>query len=144
MITGFDHTSFTVADLDRAVAFWTEAMGFRVDSIGPREHPAFAAITGVPGARLRVAHLLGHGHHMEFIEYVAPPGRTQPAQPNDATCGHVCLTTDDIEGDLARMMAAGATLQGTVTTVTSGPYKGAKALYVRDPNGVLIELDQPA
>jgi catechol 2,3-dioxygenase-like lactoylglutathione lyase family enzyme len=87
---------------------------------------------------------MGHGHHMEFIEYVTPKGSARPAQPNDATCGHVCLMSDDIEGDVARMLAAGATLQGRVTIVTTGPYKGAKAAYVRDPNGVVIELDQPA
>lgn len=144
MITGFDHTSFTVPDLDRAVAFWTTIMGFAVSSIGPREDPAFASIVGVPGARLRVAHLLGHGHHMEFIEYVAPKGAARPASPNDATCAHVSLMSDDIEADVARMLAAGAALQGAVTTVTSGPYKGARAVYIRDPNGVVIELDQPA
>ena len=36
MITGFNHTSFTVADLDRAVGFWTEALGFEAASVSER------------------------------------------------------------------------------------------------------------
>ena len=35
-ITGFNHTSFTVTDMDRSVRFWTEAMGFEAASVSPR------------------------------------------------------------------------------------------------------------
>ena len=29
MITGFNHTSFTVTDMDKSVRFWTEMLGFK-------------------------------------------------------------------------------------------------------------------
>ena len=57
MITGFNHTSFTVPDLDRSVKFWTEALGFRAASVSERSGDWQERLTGVPGARLRVAHL---------------------------------------------------------------------------------------
>ncbi len=36
MITGFNHTSFTVADLGTAVRFWTEALGFEAATVAER------------------------------------------------------------------------------------------------------------
>lgn len=33
MIRAFDHTSFTVADIDATVAFWRDVMGFRLDGL---------------------------------------------------------------------------------------------------------------
>ena len=37
MITGFNHTSFTVADMDKSVKFWTEMLGFSAASVSPRK-----------------------------------------------------------------------------------------------------------
>ncbi len=37
MITGFNHTSFTVADMDLSVRFWTDGLGFEARSVSPRQ-----------------------------------------------------------------------------------------------------------
>ena len=142
MITGFNHTSFTVADIDKSVQFWTERLGFRAASVSPREGRWQEEVTGVPGALLMVAHLYGHGHHIEFIQYLA--GAIAGAAPEPALRGaaHVCLETDDIERTWAECLKAGATAQGRIATVTTGAVGGAKAGYIRDPNGILIELLQ--
>ena len=61
MIQSFGHTSFTAADLERAVAFWREVMGVTVVDLSPREGDWLGAVVGVRGARCRIAHLHGHG-----------------------------------------------------------------------------------
>lgn len=140
MITGFNHTSFTVADIHKAVAFWTGHLGFEAASVSPRSGDWQSHVTGVPGAQLMVAHLYGHGHHMEFIQYT---GGGQPApnlQPGMAGVAHVCLETDDIAADWSRLIAAGATPQGEPTHVANGVVKGCTAGYLRDPSGIVIEL----
>lgn len=144
MITGFNHTSFTVADMDKSVTFWTEMLGFEAASVSPREGRWQEEVTGVPGASLLVAHLYGHGHHIEFIQYLAGaiPGPVQ--QPAACGAAHVCLETDDIERTWEALMKAGATAQGAIASVTTGAVSGAKAGYIRDPSGILIELLQLA
>ncbi|HVZ01800.1 MAG TPA: VOC family protein [Dongiaceae bacterium] len=144
MITGFNHTSFTVADMDKSVKFWTEMLGFEAASVSPREGRWQEEATGIPGASLMVAHLYGHGHHIEFIQYLA--GAIPGAAPQPALRGaaHVCLETDDIERTWAALLKAGATAQGAIATVTTGAVGGARAGYIRDPNGILIELLQLA
>jgi catechol 2,3-dioxygenase-like lactoylglutathione lyase family enzyme len=140
MIIGFDHTSFTVTDIDRSVRFWTEALGFKAASVSPRSGDWQGKVTGVSGAELMVAHLYGHGHHMEFIQYLGGAIAAPPAQPSMAGAAHVCLKVDDIEQSWRDLLAAGATAQGEITDVTMGTAKGCKAGYIRDPNGIIIEL----
>jgi catechol 2,3-dioxygenase-like lactoylglutathione lyase family enzyme len=140
MITGFNHTSFTVADMDKSVRFWTEQLGFKAASVSPRSGDWQEAVTGIPGAALMVAHLYGHGHHIEFIQYLDGAIGGAAAQPAQAGAAHVCLETDDIARTWAELLAAGATAQGRIAHVASGPVGGCLAGYIRDPNGIIIEL----
>jgi catechol 2,3-dioxygenase-like lactoylglutathione lyase family enzyme len=140
MITGFNHTSFTVADMDKSVRFWTEMLGFEAASVSPRQGDWQEAVTGIPGAELLVAHLYGHGHHVEFIQYLGGAIAGKPAAPAMPCAAHVCLEVDDIEDTWAKLMAAGATPQGRIASVKTGPVGGCLAGYIRDPNGIIIEL----
>lgn len=140
MITGFNHTSFTVADLDRAVRFWTEALGFEAASVSERHGDWQGTVTGVPGARLRVAHLYGYGHHMEFIEYLEGAGAAPALSPNMPGVAHVCLEVEDIHETAEKLFAQGATPQGEMIKVDEGAEPGSWAGYLRDPNGIVIEL----
>ena len=139
MIVGFHHTSFTVADLDRAVGCWAK-LGFSGSGIVEREAKWVGDITGVPGARIRVAHLYGYGHHMEFIEY-AGTGRDNPTVlPNVPGTGHVCLDVEDIHTTFAELLAAGASPLGRMTDIDHPGMAPCSAGYLRDPNGIIIEL----
>lgn len=142
MITGFNHTSFTVADIDKSVRFWTELLGFEAASVSGREGDWQGGVTGIAGASLVVAHLYGHGHHVEFIQYAAGSIDGSAPQPALTGAAHVCLETDDIERTWESLMRAGATPQGKITRVNNGPAGGCLAGYIRDPNGIIIELLQ--
>ena len=142
MITRFEHMSFTVASLDRAVQFWTEGLGFKVASVSERTGDWQARVTGVPGAQLKVAHLFGYGHHMEFIEYLQAADNSVALQPNMAGVAHVCLEVEDIEKTIKTLATLGAAPRGELIEVDSGPFKGCRAIYMRDPNGVIIELEE--
>lgn len=140
MFTGYNHTGFTVRDLDKAVAFWTGALGFEAASVSPRHGRWQEGVTGVRGAELRVAHLYGHGAHVELVEYTAGAAAEHRFSPGTPCAGHICFEVNDIEKDWARLMAAGAKPQGGVTLVDNGPSAGLKAAYLRDPDGIIIEL----
>src|SRR5438045_3359366 len=112
MIIGFDHTSFTVTDIDRSVTFWRDALGFTVASVSPRSGDWQGHVTGVRGAELMVAHLYGYGQHIEFIQYLRPIEERSKLQPNIPGAAHVCLAVDDIDKTWNELIAAGATAQG--------------------------------
>ena len=139
MIVGFNHTSFTVADLDLAVRFWSK-LGFEGSGIVEREAAWVGDVTGVAGARIRVAHLYGYGHHMEFIEY-GEGGRENPtALPNLPGTGHVCLDVEDINATYEDLLSEGASRLGKMTEINHPGMAPCSAGYLRDPNGIIIEL----
>ncbi len=43
---------------------------------------------------------------------------------------------------MGKLMRAGATPQGKIAHVKNGPAGGCLAGYIRDPNGIIIELLQ--
>jgi catechol 2,3-dioxygenase-like lactoylglutathione lyase family enzyme len=143
LIQSFDHTSFTVADIEGAVAFWRDVMGFAVADLSPREGAWLGAVVGVPGARCRIAHLHGHGTHLEFIQYLAPPGADVTGPPNRPGTAHLAFVVEDIEAMAERMLEAGASEQGRITRCTSGAAAGCLAVYLKDPNGIIVELVEP-
>ena len=140
MIQSFDHTSFTVADVERAVAFWHDAMGFTVTDLSLREGDWLGTVVGVPGARCRIAHLHGHGSHLEFIQYLETCGDDVTGPPNRPGTAHVAFVVEDIEAMTQRMLEAGASEQGRITRCTSGAAAGCLAVYLKDPNGIIVEL----
>ncbi len=142
MIISTNHTSFTVSDLERSVAFYRDIMGFELISLGERG-PAFAAkITGVPGAHLKVAYLQAPGHRIELIQYLSPPGKKLDLATNNVGCGHMAFDVDDLRKRYKEMKAKGVQFKSEPLEVPAGPNKGGFAVYLTDPDGVTLEFIQ--
>ena len=71
-VLGINHTSFTVSDLDRSVAFYTDALGFELLHRGDRDPEMISKVVGVDGADIEVAYIQMPGHRLELIQYKGP------------------------------------------------------------------------
>lgn len=140
MITGFNHTSFTVPDIECAVRFWCDTLGFERSPVAERTLPWVAKVTGVPGARIKVVHLFGYDHHIEFIEYAGALRERPSALPDRPGVAHVCLEVNDIFGTCRKLLEAGAMPLGEMTEIRDPGMRPCRAGYLRDPNGIVIEL----
>jgi len=144
-VLGTNHTSFTVSNLDRSVAFFTEALGFDLISRAPRDSAIIEQITGVRGAQLDVAYVQGPGHRLEQIQYLAPAekGRVR-ALPCDTGFAHIAYDVDDIDAAIAASKAHGVLPIGEPVAIDKGPNKGGRVVYLRDPDDVTIEyIEKP-
>ncbi len=142
-VTGTNHTSFTVSNLDHAIRLFRDALGFELLNRSPRDPAFIERVVGIPGADIEVAYLQAPGHRLELIEYVAPPNRAKvESRPCDAGFAHIAFDVDDMEGALAAMREAGAEPLGTPIVVNAGPNKGGLVVYTRDRDGITIELIQ--
>ena len=143
-VTATNHTSFTVSDLSRTLAFFRDALGFEVTSQSPRAISMGERITGVPGADLLVAYVQGPGHRLELIEYRAPADRGKVvSRPCDTGFAHIAFDVDDIEAAIAAAAPHGVIPVADPVTVDQGPNSGGKAVYLRDADGITIEFIQP-
>lgn len=135
----YDHTGFITHSLEESIAFW-EALGFEARPIGTRREPWIGRFMGVPGADVRLVHLYGLGTHIEFIEFASPKGEPVRPAANQPGAAHICLRVPDVAALRADILARGGTLQGDIAEITEGIAKGLRGLYMRDPNGIMIEL----
>jgi len=94
----------------------------------------------VKAALLRIP---GSNHHVELFQYLTPLGQPVTARPCDPGSSHLALLVDDLPGWHERLRSSGATFVSPPVQIDAGPNRGGYAAYLRDPNGILIELFQP-
>jgi glyoxylase I family protein len=143
-IISADHTGITVSDLERSLAFWRDVLGFEFSHTAHQKGELAQEITGIEGAELKLAVLKAPGgHKIELLEYLAPADRTRRnLRPCDVGSVHVALLVDDLDLVLRRIAASGWKAAGKPQTLTRGPNAGKRVVYVRDGDGVTIELMQ--
>ena len=144
-IIATNHTSFTVSDLDRSLAFFRDALGFEVTSKGPRNPSLIQAITGVEGAEVLIAYVRGPGHSIELIEYIEPEtrGSVRP-RPCDTGFSHIAYDVDDIDAAIKAARDHSVEPIGPVVAIDQGPNRGSRVAYLRDPDGITIEFIEKA
>jgi catechol 2,3-dioxygenase-like lactoylglutathione lyase family enzyme len=124
-IVALDHIVLNVADVERSLRFYQEALGLgaeRVDGWRRGELP-------FPSVRISAS---------TIIDLVASPSSDGRTRTNLA---HFCLVTDDAEFDSLRsaLGAAGVRIdEGPV--MRSGARGDALSIYLRDPDDNLIEV----
>jgi catechol 2,3-dioxygenase-like lactoylglutathione lyase family enzyme len=141
----FHHTGLTVSNLERALAFWGEALGAQVVLQQEKQGGYFEQIVGEHGVDVRTAHVAfgGEGTRIELFEYRSPRGGSVAPRPADVGFAHVCVACDDLDAVLARLLAAGGRAVSEPVLVDTGANAGGRAVYVRDPDGHTVELFTP-
>jgi glyoxylase I family protein len=144
-ILAADHTGITVSNLERSLAFWREVLGFELSHRAHQTGEMAREITGVAGSEIKLAVVKAPGgHKIELLQYLAPPDRTDiDLRPCDVGHTHIALLIDDLDAVLERIAVSGWKAAGKAQTLKSGPNAGKRVVYVRDPDGVTIELMQP-
>ena len=143
---GLHHTCYTVSDLDRSVAFYRDLLGCEVLVEQEKEGGYLAAIVGYPDAHVRMAHLRvpGAEHVIELFEYLTPAGTRADVEPRNVGASHLCFLVDDLPALYEQLREKGVdSFVSPPVEVDTGVNKGGYALYLRDPDGISVELFQP-
>ncbi|HYB71947.1 MAG TPA: VOC family protein [Candidatus Sulfotelmatobacter sp.] len=142
-ITGVNHTSFTVSDLDKAVAFFRDVLGATVLSVAERPKDFSERVTGIPGARLYIGYVGLGGHKIELIQYLEGRGTTLDVSTNNVGSGHICFDVDDARALQRALQAKGVRFVAEPMEIPIGANKGGFATYFKGPDGITIEFIQP-
>ena len=119
------HVRYLVDDVDAAIAFYTEHLGF---SLLSNASPAFAEVARDDLRLLLSGPTSSAGRPM-------PDGR----QPGPGGWNRIEFVVDDIAAEVERLRGAGARFR---SDVVRGP--GGTQIVFDDPSGNPIELFQPA
>ena len=139
MITGLHHIALSVLQLDAAIAFYTREQAFTVlqrfeiaDTVDNR------AMLQLDNAAARVAFLQGTLGCLELFEFESVAAQAAPEREvYSAGLRHICLQTAISDDLYDGLLAAGATAHAR----PAGLGTGNSYVYIRDPEGNLIELE---
>lgn len=141
-----DHVGVTVSNLERSLAFYCGVLGLRHLGTSTLDDPGVAALLGLEGARVTIADLdAGDGRIVELIRYHAPDARPIAYASSNPASMHIALAVDDLDAARKRLDAAGATViskRPLTITDPGGRWDDARCLYIRDPDGAILELVQ--
>lgn len=126
-----DHIGIAVSDLDRALAFWEQALGVvcaGVEVIADRG----IKVAVLPLGETRIELIAPHGENSEISRALARRG---------PGLHHLCLTSEDVDRDLQHLHASGMQV---IDEVARPGAEGCLVGFVhpRTSGGVLLELSQ--
>jgi catechol 2,3-dioxygenase-like lactoylglutathione lyase family enzyme len=145
LFLGIDHTAIVVADTERSLHFYQQALGFAVAGGSENHGPEQERLNNVFGARLRITTLrAAAGPGIELLEYLAPrDGRPYPpdTRANDLVHWQTTVMVGDLTEAMARLRAGRAALvsPGPVS-LPDGALGFGRGLTVRDPDGHVMRL----
>jgi lactoylglutathione lyase len=146
-VVSLHHTGYTVADLERSLHFYRDLLGCEVVARQEKQGGYLAEIVGYPDAHVRMAHLRApeSGHIIELFEYLAPASQSPTRsrlEPCDVGTAHMCFLVADLQAIHERLIAAGIEFVSGPVEIDTGINTGGRALYLRDPDGIPMELFQ--
>jgi catechol 2,3-dioxygenase-like lactoylglutathione lyase family enzyme len=143
------HVGMTVTDLDRAVEWYCDVLGFEpigtpVEvTTGDGHGGAVAADVFGPGCRrFRLAHLASaNGTALELFQFIEPRSRPRPDNFEYWMTGlfHLCLVAPDID-DLAERISSTGGRRRTSRVWEMFPGEPYRTCYCEDPFGNVLEL----
>ena len=140
------HTGLTVSNLERSVDFYVRILGCKLIMSQEKTGGYLAAIVGYPNASLKMAHLSDPaGHHViELFEYMVPEMVKTELEPRRIGNAHLCFLVSDLNAIYNAIKNEGITFISGPVDVDTGVNAGGVGLYLRDPDGITMELFQPA
>jgi catechol 2,3-dioxygenase-like lactoylglutathione lyase family enzyme len=146
-VVGFMHAIHATNNVEKTAEFYRDVFGVS-SPVRTFPNDNVPILTNSPGVSLRVSmlQLPGNGFNFELTEFSNV--ERHPAQPQiwDPGAPHMKFLVRDIEPVVAAARKLGArilTTSGTPVTVTTALGK-VKAIFVRDPDGYIVEAIQAA
>ncbi len=141
----YAHTNIVAKDAQKLIAFYKSVL--RCESIGEVRDLRgewLDELTGLDGAHITGEHLLlpGYGKDhptLEIFQY-DEPAEDLPRAINRPGLAHLAFAADDVDAVLDALIAAGGSAVGKRIKKGYPDGRTLVAVYARDPEGNIIEL----
>ena len=137
--TGFMHAIHATNNVETTLSFYRDVFGLDT-KVQPFTNPGVPLLTNSPGVNLRIAMLRipGRGFGFELTEFTNTERKPAQFKLTDPGAPHMKFLVKDIDVVVAAAKQRGATVittGGAPVTLASG----MKAVFLRDPDGYLVE-----
>jgi glyoxylase I family protein len=137
MILGLHHAAITVANLEDALAFYCDIIGFEIvmEAELPPGIDMMNEAMDLADASFKVRMIKKGNSCIELFEFNTSQTGKLKRPVNRQGITHIALTSDNISADYERLASNGVTFNSTIVGVSPSRF-----VYGRDPFGNVIEL----
>ena len=139
-VKGVHHFGLTVRDIQASFDWYTRMFNLRPGTVNHGEGETLSQALQVDGARLSFSMIEIGNTRIEFLQYHEPEGKDWDRTNGDTGSSHVCLEVDDLDTAYAELIDKGAVFNAPPITLTDGDVAGSKWAYLRDPDGIQLEI----
>lgn len=144
------HVGYTVSDLDAAIHFYRDLLGFELIARRMVDPDLAVALSGIADAEIEIAFLDVPGaeqrdgsHDLELVHYHRPVETGASGYVSRPGSAHLAIVVDDAAAAYDELRAAGVEFVSPPNLVAAGVRAGARMCYFRGPDGLTHELFQP-
>lgn len=138
MIKNIRHTGIVVNDLESALYFYRDLLGFQIVKRMEESGDYLDKICGLANARVSTVKMSAiDGQLIELLHFYSHPSKVQSREISDPGITHIALTVDDLNSEYVRLSNAGVLFNSPPQLSPDGY---AKVAFCCAPEGTLIEL----
>jgi catechol 2,3-dioxygenase-like lactoylglutathione lyase family enzyme len=147
LFKGLSHFAFTVSDIETSVHWYEVILGLRLVARQRQDNAYTRQMVGFADAVLEVAEFeidpQNANLRLELIQYVSPLGHRTSLSTVNVGVAHLSFIVPDIESEYRRLEGLGVEFISPPVDISEGMNKGGRACYLKDPDGITLELFQP-
>lgn len=134
------HAGINVSDMDKALEFYNELLGFEVLSDNMAEGEIADTGLGIKDIKFRQVYLRAGSTELELFQYINPEGKKLDESQRNCDMGirHIAFVVEDITGAYERLSKKGIKF-------VSEPLKnpdGVQWVFFQDYDGIFLEFVQ--
>jgi len=147
-VTRMNHIGVPVSDLERSVTWYADVLGIEPNGVTiSATTPALGPVVEVENPSMRASFALaGDNVLLELIQYENPQPQPFAGRNCDVGVMHLCFEVDDLDAAHRELLERGVHVNADPVVlqdgdgVHAGSLAGTKILYLRDPDGIQLEL----
>lgn len=139
-VQGVHHIGLTVSNIKQSFDWYTKMFDLKP---GPLNHVSGEGLSNgvqLENVQLTFSMVEIGSTRIEFLQYHSPESIPFSLRNCDIGATHVCLQVDDMDTAFAELTEKGAIFNAPPVTLTEGDLAGSKWAYLRDPDGIQLEI----
>ena len=142
MIGTMHHSSRTVSNMERSLAFYRDILGFKVVEDITSEEPGIQDASATPKSQLQIVMLEAGGSRVELIEFQKEKGKPydKPLDLNDVGSSHIAFEPEDMDQAYEYLVFKGVRFTSPPQVTWRGPGRYWRATVFYDPDGFELAL----
>ena len=148
MIQQIMHVGLTVSDIEKSIEFYRDVLGLKYIGMLTMEGKETDVLFGKPNSKAKVAYLNGSDDVMappvELIQFTNQEISKDKADLFKTSISEICFAVQDLDKVYKHLIDNGVECISAPQPFdfTSDGFGKSKAIYFKDPDGIILELMQ--